>query len=314
MAKKSSMGRGLSALMAEMGALVPEPVVADAAPQDRPAASADGGAMLAGAGMVPVAMIAPAPDQPRRQFDEAALTELANSILERGVLQPILVRPLAAGPDGVRYEIVAGERRWRASQLAGKHEIPVVVRAMDDAQGFEAALIENVQRADLNPIEEAQGYDRLIRVFGHTQFSVSDLTGKSRSHIANLLRLLDLPEEARALVQMGLLSLGHAKAVLASAEPAHLAREITMRGLSVRQAEEEARRSLEGPRAARAGRDRATPRDADSAAVETMLADALGMRVELRMKGKGGVLQVKFSDLDQLDEVIGRLQAGGGAK
>lgn len=297
MAKKQSLGRGLSALMAEMGS---------AAPSEEAVPAKGGVAVL------PVAMIAPNPKQPRRQFDETALTELANSILARGVLQPILVRPVAGAGDGAaQYEIVAGERRWRASQLAGLHEIPVVIREMGEGDGFEAALIENIQRADLNPLEEALGYQRLMRDYGHSQEAVSQLTGKSRSHVGNLLRLIDLPEEAKALVQMGLLSLGHAKAVLGAAEPAKLAREIAERGLSVRQAEEEARRSHDAPKAPRAAK-RAPGWDAEADNLQAMLEDVLGMRVALNFRGSGGMLQVKFSDLDQLDELVKRL--GGGAR
>jgi ParB family chromosome partitioning protein len=279
MTQKKALGRGLSALMAEMGT----------APDAR------------GVSSLPVALIDPSPTQPRRHFDEQAMAELADSIRTKGVLQPILVRPAGAG----RYEIVAGERRWRASQMAGLHEIPVVVRSLSDSDGFEAALIENIQRADLNLMEEATGYQRLVRDYGHTQEMVAALTGKARSHVANLIRLTDLPEEAQQLARMGLISLGHAKAVLASRDPAALAREIAARGLTVRQAEESARRSHAEPRTPR--REPAA-RDADLEALEARLAEDLGMPVHIATKGRAGRLEIRFSDLDQLDHLIAKLQ------
>jgi ParB family chromosome partitioning protein len=284
-ARKAGLGRGLSALLEEMGSAAPM-------------------AEARGASLLPIGLIDPNPRQPRRVFDEIALNELADSIRIKGVLQPILVRPGVGG----RYEIVAGERRWRASQIAGLHEIPVVIRGFSDADGFEAALIENIQRLDLNPMEEANGYQRLIHDFGHTQEMVAGVTGKARSHVGNLLRLLDLPEDAQSLVKMGLMSLGHAKAVLAAKDPAQLAREIAARGLTVRQAEEAARKSHE----AKAPRSRMTApqkRDADLEALELQLSEALGLPVGIEARGKRGQVTVKFSDLDQLDLIIAKLQA-----
>lgn len=287
--KKHGLGRGLSALLEEMGSAPPG---RDAPP------------VASSAQVLPVAQISPAADQPRRTFDEGALRELADSIRIKGVLQPILVRP--AGVD--RYEIIAGERRWRASQLAGLHEIPVVVRELSDADSFEAALIENVQRADLNPLEEAHGYQRLMRDFGHTQEMVATLTGKARSHVGNLLRLLELPEDAQALLKMGLLSTGHAKAALSASDPGRLAREIAERGLTVRQAEEAARRSHDVPRERRP-REPAV-RDADVAALESRIAEVTGLHVAINARGGAGTVTLRYADLDQLDGLVGRLTGG----
>jgi len=280
--KKQGLGKGLSALMAEMGS---ETVVARASPSS-----------------LPVALISPSPIQPRRQFDEIALNELADSIRIKGVLQPVLVRPVADG----RYELVAGERRWRASQMAGLHEIPVVIREFSEGDGFEAALIENIQRADLNAMEEAEGYQRLIRDFGHSQETVAVLTGKARSHISNLIRILELPPSAQLLVKMGILNLGHAKAVLGARDPEGLAKEIAERGLTVRQAEAIARKSHAAPKPVtlRAPAER----DADVEALEAQLQEALGLQVSIATKGASGSVTVRFSDLDQLDMVIARLQ------
>jgi ParB family transcriptional regulator, chromosome partitioning protein len=282
--KRGGLGKGLSALLDEM-TVDPSPD----APEPRSAS------------VLPIASISPNPSQPRRVFDEMALAELADSIRIKGVLQPILVRP--NGQD--RYEIVAGERRWRASQMAGLHEIPVVVRNFSEIDGFEAAIIENVQRTDLNPMEEALGYQRLIHKFGHTQEMVAAVTGKARSHVANLLRLLDLPEDVQTLVKMGLLSLGHAKAVMQARDPSALAKEIASRGLTVRQAEEAARRSvgLKTPRPTSLNR-----RDPELDALEAQLSDTLGIQVAIEARGKRGTVTLKFSDLDQLDSIIARLQ------
>lgn len=287
--RKHGLGKGLSALLEEMGAAASSPVAASAA------------ASVHAPSSLPLALVDPSASQPRRQFDEVALAELADSIRIKGVLQPILVRPM----EGGRYEIVAGERRWRASQLAGLHDIPVVIRELGEGDSFEAALIENVQRADLNPLEEAEGYQRLIREFHHTQESVASLTGKSRSHIANLLRILDLPENARSLVKMGLLSLGHAKAVLAARDPEILAREIAERGMTVRQAETAARRSHEATVSRPASASPA--RDADIEALELQLRDATGLAVGISAKNNSGTVTLRFSDLDQLDMIVSRL-------
>ncbi|MGQ5702822.1 ParB/RepB/Spo0J family partition protein [Sandaracinobacteroides sp. A072] len=284
---KKALGRGLSALLEEMG---PGPSSAETQQTS----------------MLPVALIQPCANQPRRQFEEMAMSELADSIRVKGVLQPILVRPL----DDGRYEIVAGERRWRASQMAGLHEIPVVVRPLSDMDSFEAALIENVQRADLNPLEEAQGYQRLVREYGHTQEMVAALTGKARSHVANLMRLLDLPEEAQEMLKTGSLSVGHAKAIMGATDPLALARMVVERGLTVRQAEELARKDGAGRgrqgQPSKGGRPR--NKDSDLEALEAQLSDALGVQVLIDAKGSHGTVSIRFSDLDQLDSIIARLQ------
>lgn len=289
---RKGLGRGLSALMDEL----------DAAPAEAAPAS-DPSAPRAAATVLPITLIDPNSRQPRRRFDAAAMAELADSIRVKGVLQPLLVRPMAGG----RYEIVAGERRWRAAQMAGLHEVPVLVKNLVELDAFEAAIIENVQRADLNPMEEAQGYQRLVRDFGHTQEMVSAAVGKARSHVANLLRLLDLPESVQALVRDGQLSLGHAKAVLASEEPEALAQRIVAEGLTVRAAEAAAK-------AGKASAQRAVPRrasaarNADVAALEAHLSEALGLKVVIEGQGTRGVVKLAYSDLDQLDLIIGKLQ------
>lgn len=285
-AKRAGLGRGLNALLEEMGTATPGGEATE----------------TKSANTLPIGMIDPNPRQPRRQFDEVALNELADSIRIKGVLQPILVRPTTSG----RYEIVAGERRWRASQVAGLHEIPVVIRQFSEADGYEVAIIENVQRADLNAMEEAMGYQRLAADYGHTQEMVAAVTGKGRSHIGNMMRLLELPEDAQSLVRMGLLSVGHAKAVLQGRDPGALAKEIAARGLTVRQAEEAARKShlVRSPKAKNA----AAKRDADLAALESQLSETLGLQVAIEARGKRGTVTVKFSDLDQLDRIIEKLQ------
>jgi ParB family chromosome partitioning protein len=257
---------------------------------------------------IDIASIQPNPRQPRRHFAEDALEELAESIAARGVLQPILVRP-AAEPG--RYEIIAGERRWRASQRAQLHKMPAIVRDFDEAGTAEVALIENVQRADLSPLEEADAYAALISRFGHGQEAVGKLVGKSRSHVANLLRLRDLPDSVRAHLESGALSMGHARAIASSADVEALAEEIVRRGLSVRQAEVLARKVKPG-----AGHDMARAvaraaaangRDADLVALERQLGDLLGLKVSIQHGGGAGQVAVHFSSLDQLDLICQRL-------
>lgn len=285
--KRGSLGKGLSALMDEMEAAAPQAEAVQRGPQ-----------------LLPVAAIVPNPNQPRRSFDEVALNELADSIRIKGLLQPILVRPAGDG----RWEIVAGERRWRACQIAGLHEMPVVVRDFSDIDGFEAAIIENVQRADLNILEEAQGYQKLIRDYGHTQEMVSAVTGKSRSHVGNLIRLLDLPDDVQSLVRMGVLTLGHAKVLLQAKDPVALARRIAADGMNVRQAEEAARRSLVEARGGKPPISQAK-RDHELEVLEATLSDHLGLKVAIEARGRRGAVTVKFSDLDQLDLIVAKLQA-----
>ena len=253
----------------------------------------------------PIANLFPNPNNPRVHFDEERLEELADSIRRKGLLQPILVRP-ARGDD---YEIVAGERRWRAAQRAGLHEGPVVVHDLDEAEALEVALIENIQRADLNPLEEARGYAQLIDMFGYTQHQLAEVLGKSRSHIANTMRLLNLPDEVQKMIRDGELSAGHARALIATPDPVALARRIARLKLSVREAEKLARRES-GAKAR--GRDGATERGGgkspDIRALEKRLEEALGLSVEIVEKGRGGGrVSIAYTTLEQLDDICRRL-------
>jgi ParB family chromosome partitioning protein len=256
---------------------------------------------------IELARIRPNPNQPRVQFDEEALDELADSIRERGVLQPILLRP-----EGEDYLIIAGERRWRAAQRARLHTIPAIVREIDDSTTAEIALIENIQRLDLNPLEEAEGYRQLIQRHGHTQDEIGRIVHKSRSHVANLLRLLELPEFVRQSLLQGDISMGHARAIATAPDPEALAREIIAKGLSVRQAEERARREKvrPGPGAdigRASARNAAKVVDADLEALERQLGDILGLKVQVSHKGQGGAVVLHYSSLDQLDMICQRL-------
>ena len=282
---RPGLGRGLSALL---GDNVPEAPV--------------GGAPESGSGvrMLPVSSLVPHPDQPRRHFDEEALDELAKSIAARGLIQPIFVRP-----HGHAYQIVAGERRWRAAQRARLHEVPVVVRELSDAETLEIALVENIQREDLNAIEEAEGYSRLIQEFGHTQEALGRIVHKSRSHVANLLRLLELPSRVRQLVVEGSLEMGHARALLGAPDIEKLARRVVDEGLSVRETERLAREAK--PAAARRKSGDRASRDADLEALERHLGDVLGLNVRISHGPKGGSLTLAYSTLDQLDMVCQRL-------
>jgi len=287
--RRRGLGRGLSALM-----------------DDYPAPA--GGSDSAAPASLPIDLLAPNRFQPRRRFDDAELAELVDSIREKGVLQPILVRPAEAGAASGEqsYEIVAGERRWRAAQKAGLHEIPVVVRDIDDTAALEVALIENVQRRDLSPIEEARGYRRLIDEFGHTQEEIAAGVGKSRSHIANLLRLLGLPETVQAMVDDGRLSMGHARALIGSDDPAALARRIVEEGLSVRRVEALAGESKPPAKGGRRGGRR--EKDADTRALEADLSQAMGLKVELTYDaGDGGRVTIHYKTLEQLDDLCQRL-------
>jgi ParB family transcriptional regulator, chromosome partitioning protein len=289
------LGMGLQALLGEAARPVP-PGAAGEAPPSR-----------GGVREVDVARIKPNPAQPRVQFDEDALEELADSIRERGVLQPILLRP-----NGDDFLIVAGERRWRAAQRARLHSIPAIVRDIDDSTTAEIALIENIQRQDLNPLEEAEGYRQLIQRHGHTQDDVGRFVHKSRSHIANLLRLLELPEFVRQSLLQGDISMGHARAVASADDPDALTREIIAKGLSVRQAEDRVRRekSRPGPGAdigRASARNAAKIVDADLESLERQLGDVLGLKVQVTHKGQGGTVTLYYSSLDQLDMVCQRL-------
>ena len=288
---RPGLGRGLNALLGEMARETP--------------VSGDGAAQQSsGVRMLPVSSLSPHPDQPRRHFDEAMLDELAASIASRGLIQPIVVRP-----HGHDFQIVAGERRWRAAQRARLHEVPVVVRDFDDAETLEIALIENIQREDLNAIEEAQAYQRLAGEYGHTQEVLAKIVHKSRSHVANLLRLLELPAQVQSQVVDGSLSMGHARALLGSPDVESLADQVVARGLSVRETEKLARDAKPGR--SRSGKP-AEPRipDADIAALERQLADLLGLQVRVAHTETGGTLTLSYSTLDQLDMVCQRLTGG----
>lgn len=287
MSRPAGLGRGLSALLGDIA-------------REEPATGEAG----RGASLLPVGEIDPNPDQPRRRFDEEALVELGESIAARGLIQPIVVRPR----DG-RYQIVAGERRWRAAQRAGLHEIPVVIRDLADSAMLEIALVENIQRQDLNPIEEASSYQRLMREFGHKQEALAKVVNKSRSHVSNLIRLLDLPEAVRDMVAEGALSMGHARALVTAEDPLKLAREIVAQGLSVRQTEELARADKGAEKQSRSrGKPGAAPVvDADVAALERQLGDALGLRIQISHGESGGTVTIAYSTLDQLDMLCQRI-------
>ncbi|MBN2907312.1 MAG: ParB/RepB/Spo0J family partition protein [Rhodobacteraceae bacterium] len=288
--EKRGLGRGLSALMADVR-IDPTPE-----PGETPRRKADQ--------VVSLDLLEPNPDQPRRQFSDEALRELANSIREKGVIQPLIVRP-SKKTQG-RFEIVAGERRWRASQMAQRHEVPVIVRDLDDTEVLEIAIIENIQRADLNPVEEAQGYRQLMDRFGHTQEKLAEALSKSRSHIANLLRLLQLPEEVLAHLRAGDLSMGHARALITTDDPAALARRVIAGQLSVRETERLAK-SSGTPKPGKA-RPKPLEKDADTRALEQDLSANLGMAVSIEHGSDGaGRLVVAYRDLDDLDSLCSAL-------
>jgi len=248
--------------------------------------------------MVPVAFLKPNPLQPRRRFDEEELASLADSVAEKGVLQPILVRPSGLHD---RYEIIAGERRWRAAQRAKLHDVPVVIRELSDSESLEIAIIENVQRSNLNPVEEAAGYQQLIDRFSYTQEQLARVIGKSRSHIANLLRLLKLSSRIQGLLSEGKISAGHARMLVTAKDPEALADQIIAQGLNVRQVEKKAKQAREQ----KPGRTK----DADTKALEHSLSNALGLSVSIEHRGqKGGTLMIEYRSLEQLDQVIRLLQ------
>ena len=294
----SRLGRGLASLIGEVEGATP--AAPEKAVQKDPAVPAPN--------EIDISLISRNPAQPRRDFDEAALEELAGSLKRKGVLQAILVRPDPKRSGG--YQIVAGERRWRAAKRAGLTTIPAVIRDLDELELLEIGIIENVQRADLNAIEEAEAYGALMKRFGRTQDALADSVGKSRAHIANTLRLLNLPEEVRGAVREGRLSAGHARALLTAPDPGAAATHVLAKGLSVREAEALVRRLKDGE-----GDDGAKPRksgddkDVDTAALEADLSRTLGLEVEVRHKASGGQLRIKYRDLEQLDDVCRRLTA-----
>ncbi|RYY27890.1 MAG: ParB/RepB/Spo0J family partition protein [Sphingomonadales bacterium] len=282
---RPGLGRGLSSLL---GDNLPEASITG--PAESPSAG--------GLRMLPVSALTPHPDQPRRYFDETALEDLALSIQARGLIQPIVVRPM-----GHNYQIVAGERRWRAAQRARLHEVPVIVRELDDAETMEIALVENIQRQDLNAIEEAEAYHRLIGEFGHTQEALGKLVHKSRSHVANLMRLLDLPAGVREMVVTGAIEMGHARALVGATDVERLARQVADKGLSVRETEKLAR----SHKPASKRKSEAAERDPDIAALERHLGDVLGLNLRIAHGPKGGTLTLNYSTLDQLDMICQRL-------
>jgi ParB family transcriptional regulator, chromosome partitioning protein len=279
-ARRPSLGRGLAALFGETGTSAPD--------------------MAIGLRQVPIEAIRPSAFQPRRHFADAELDELAASIREKGILQPLLVRPAAEEDSEASFELIAGERRWRAAQRAGLHQVPVLVRPLGDVEVLEIALIENLQREDLSALEEAEAYTRLMREFGRSQAALAEAVGKSRSHVANTIRLLSLPKPVRQMLDTGALSPGHARALLALPDPVPAAQEVVSRGLNVRATEALVRRRVSRP----AAPPRPQPSDADTGALERELADALGLKVTIAAKARGGALTVHYSDFDQLDRVL----------
>jgi len=291
--RQRGLGRGLSALLGEN--------VAESAP-------VDGGAQPTGVRAVPIESLKPNPDQPRKHFSAENLEELTASIRDKGVLQPILVRP-QPGEDGM-WQIIAGERRWRAAQAARLKAVPIIERAMDDVEVMEVAIIENVQRADLNPVEEALAYGSLMSRFGRTQDALAGVVGKSRSHVANTIRLLQLPDSVLDHVMENRLSAGHARALITAPNPEALAEQVLAKGLNVRQTEALARRAAEGPKPSKAKPALSGEGAADVAALEQDLADALGLKVLLTDKGGKGELTIKYGTLEQLDDLCRRLMRG----
>lgn len=291
---KRAMRRGLSALMADVGVSATD--MSEAAPADR---------------VLPIEQLHPNPDQPRRTFDEDHLSDLAASIAQKGIIQPLIVRPDPQRPGA--FQIVAGERRWRAAQRAGLHEVPVVLRNFDDTEVLEVAIIENIQRSDLNAIEEALGFRQLMDRFGHTQEQLSTVLGKSRSHVANLMRLLKLPEEVQEMLRQGTLSAGHARALINAVDPVALAKRVVAGGLSVRETERLAKTGESESRAK--GRDRSAPKsekDADTRALEGDLSATLGLTVSIDhgAAGDGGHLAIRYRSLDDLDRLCQLLSSG----
>lgn len=285
---RSRLGRGLAALIGDVG---DETAAVERTRSQR---------------RVPIEFLRPNPRNPRRAFADHELDELAASIRERGIIQPILVRTVRESVGA--FEIIAGERRWRAAQRAGVHDVPVVLLEVSDREALELAIIENVQREDLNPLEEAMGYQALIDEFAHAQDDVAKIVGKSRSHVANTLRLLKLPDSVRAYVSSGKISAGHARALIGQPDPEGIARAIVEQGLNVRQVE-----ALAQERAAKLGKNPKSrariDKDADTRALEKRLSDALGLTVTIANRGESGELKVRYRTLEQLDDLVRRLES-----
>ncbi|MBB4442817.1 MULTISPECIES: ParB/RepB/Spo0J family partition protein [Rhizobium] len=285
---KRRLGRGLAALIGEMDQ--PVPVEAERT------ISADR--------MIPIEFVSRNPRNPRRSFDESELHDLASSIRQHGIVQPIVVRTMSRD----RYEIIAGERRWRAAQLAGLIEIAVIIRDVDDKTALEIAIVENVQRADLNALEEALGYEQLIAEYGYTQNDLGEIIGKSRSHVANSLRLLKLPDPVRDLLAAGSLSAGHARALVSTSDPASLARTIVAKGMSVRDAEKLAQNNIKAQSEPQQAALRRDQKDSDTLALERTLSDALGLEVAINHKASGGQIKISYKSLEQLEEICRLLE------
>lgn len=283
---KRRLGRGLAALIGEM---------------DQPVLSAPSARDVSADRKVPIEHISRNPNNPRRQFDDAELQDLSSSIRQHGIVQPVVVRP-----RGDRFEIIAGERRWRAAQLAGLIEIPVIVRDVDDRTALEIAIVENVQRSDLNPLEEALGYDQLIAEHGYTQNDLGEIIGKSRSHVANSLRLLKLPDPVRDMLSAGTLSAGHARALITTSDPAALARTIVAKGMSVRDAERLAQNDIKAQ--AEPSAQPKAEKDSDTLALERTLSDALGLDVKINHKNGSGQIKISYRSLEQLEEICRLLE------
>ena len=285
-AARSRLGRGLAALIGDVGT---------ESSAERPR----------GQRRAPTTSLRPNARNPRRMFSEDELDELTASLRERGMIQPIVARPVRGAPDA--YEIIAGERRWRAAQRAGLHEVPVVIIEATDEESLQLAIIENVQRADLNPLEEAEGYRALMEDFSHTQDDIAKMVGKSRSHVANTLRLLKLPPSIRAYIFKGKLDAGHARMLVGQPNAEKLAEEIVARGLNVRQVEEIARQES-GRNGKSHPRKRSAEKSADTLALEKRLSDALGLVVSIDARGESGVVSIRYRNLDQLDDLAQRLE------
>ena len=294
--ERRGLGRGLSALMADV----------DPKPENTP--DAPSGSTRKPEALVDIARISANPDQPRQYFDQKDMDELVESVRQKGIIQPLIVRPDPKSADG--YQIVAGERRWRAAQRVSLHKVPVIVRDLDDTEVLELAIIENIQRSDLNPVDEARGYQQLMDRFGHTQEKMAEALGKSRSHIANMVRLLTLPEPVLEFVQKGELSMGHARALVPAENPLALAQQIIAKKLSVRDVE----KLLKSQRTeVKASKVRKVPaKDADTRQIEKDLSAALGMTVSIDhvAGGEKGKLIVQYKNLEQLDDVCRRLSSG----
>jgi ParB family transcriptional regulator, chromosome partitioning protein len=292
---KSRLGRGLAALIGDVSEETKKATAPQSSRTQRRA---------------PVEFLRPNPRNPRRDFPEADLDELASSLREKGIIQPIVVRPVRGSND--KFEIIAGERRWRAAQRAGLHDVPIVAVDVTEDEALQLAIIENVQRTDLNAIEEASGYQALINDFRHSHDEIAKTVGKSRVHITNTLRLLKLPEKVQSLVRSGKVSAGHARVLIGRADAEELAQKIVEMGLSVRQVEEWGRAGKDAGKSPPppAGRSRAD-KDADTVALERRLADALGLEVTIDHRGEAGAVHVRYRSLDQLDEIVRRLEKKG---